>query len=168
MNSPTLHEHGIDADHSDYRAHVCFAEGMIYLYATTDMRELLLTRDYPIFESATSRGYLVPVDDVPNCQRIPVPVKWRTNLSTRVTEESSTTTKRQWSEMLVQRMLERGYVSLPLTATCVNSRDGQLAGHDLRVSLDCSIQVKCDWNGGANGTGNLYIETAERNPTGAH
>lgn len=167
MNS-TLYEHGIDADSSDYRVHVCFGEGMVYLYSTAAMRELLLTNPYRIYESPTSRAYIVPVASVPECQSVPIPNRWLENLSTKVSKSSPTSTKRMWSEMLVRRMFERGHLTLLPTATMETSRAKQLAGHDIRIQLDCTVQVKCDWDGGANGSGNLYIETAECNPNHEH
>jgi hypothetical protein len=173
---PQLVPYGIQNDTSDIRAHVCFGEGAVYVYKTTDGLAAINTGKYqmrPATQSgvnyATAQGYLVPPMDIPNCQAIPLPDAWKTSLARKVTKNDSPRVKGQWAVRVVQELLKSGKIALSATGVDITDKTEQISGGDLFVSANLRMQVKCDWDGGVNGrTGNLYLQVAERNPFGQH
>lgn len=175
-DSAELYEYGITTEQSDYRAHVCFQEGCVYVYPTQEGREVCKSGSYPVVAAkqsgvsyATACGFLVPPEDIKNCQRIQLSPSWVRNLTRCVNRDSDTTTKGYWACRVFQKLLEEGRVAFVQKSVEITDHKGQIAGGDVRVkAAEYVVQVKCDWDGGVNGTGNLFLQTHESNPKKRH
>jgi hypothetical protein len=88
-------------------------------------------------------------------------------------EAADTSDKGRKAVELVAAMIRNGLFPLPYAVGQLDSdpaKDMQINGDDIIVDLGANrvhIQVKCDFRGGdkaLGGTGNLYLQVAERNP----
>lgn len=172
---PKLARYGIQTEQSDYRAHVCFAEGAVYLYETAQGVAACKTGNYPVreayqsgVEGRTALGYLVPPAHIPGCRRVPIPADLEHNVACR--RDESTSAKGRKAVQVVAEMMRMGLISLPMTLTEVNEKRLQLLGIDALTKVEKKLQVKCDFYGGMKpgGSGNLYLQFAERNPRGMY
>jgi len=168
-----LVEYGIYEEKTDYRAHVCFPDGGVYLYRTNDAVDLLSTACYPVKEAhqqgvdfATARGYIVPIPDIPGIRRFEIPGEWLAKLP--VSRDSDTSAKGKAAMQVVKAMLKKGKIAFALNSNEVMDRQLQIEGADIIIDCHIRIQVKCDWMGGLSGSGELYIQTHECNPVGRH
>ena len=59
-------------------------------------------------------------------------------------------------------MLKKNLIPVAFHIQEVTDRTMQISGTDILVSARYKIQVKCDWRVGD--TGNIYLQTQERNP----
>jgi len=167
-----LIEYGIKQEQTDYRCHVCFGEWRIYIYKTADGRKAIESNAYasrsakqPGVDHITALGYAVPVNHIPGIRGVEIPF-WRGHCP--VTKDSSTSEKGRAAVRCIQAMLERGLMPISLGSSEVGNQKMQIQGTDIVIYCQLRIQVKCDWDGGFNGTGNLYIQTHELNPLGRH
>jgi hypothetical protein len=168
-----LQDYGIQTEISDYRAHVCFGEGFVYIYPTACGQEQCVPDKWPVkpgyqqgCKQATSQGYLVPPKAIRNCRRLPIPYDWPTKLG--VSADASTTEKGQWAVEIVKGMLKRALLPLHIGSREIGDQRLQVAGVDLIIDSTIHIQVKCDYDGGVDGTGNLFLQIAECNPHKRH
>lgn len=176
MGERTLVDYGIQVEESDYRAHVCFAVGVVYVFPTQSGKDCVLSGKYPSrtalqrgVKYATAEGYIVPIGDIKNCEAATIPEDVLGGL--RPDRFESTTVKGERAIMAFQEMCARGLISLPLSTTDIKSKEAQIQGKDMIVTSDASIQVKCDYFGGSKklgGTGNLFLQVRECNPLGLH
>lgn len=169
---PKLYEHGIQTENSDIRVHVAPGTRQIFVFQTQAVLNLDLTKyrevtaGQPGVNYKTSRGRLIPPEDIPdirifrdgNCPW------WEV-----FDEKESTSTKGKKAVAVVERMLRAGRFPLWLLYARDSARlEVQRGGTDILLHGMWRIQVKCDFHAGRNangeGTGNLYIETAELNP----
>lgn len=169
LESPRLHEYGIHQEDSDYRVHVCFKEGYFYIYQTKNCIEALNSGSYPRrpgFQSGceyrTSEGYLVPPDDIPGIFRRKIPEILLSRVSCKSTD--STTDKGKKAVEVVKTALQQGGFPVEFLAEEVENRSLQILGLDIVACCKIKIQVKCDYNGGRDASGNLFIQVAEINP----
>jgi hypothetical protein len=171
-----LVDYGIQTEESDYRAHVCFEVGMVFIFPTQNGKAAALSGRYPLRSASqsgvdypTAEGYLVPPQEISNCIGIKIPDDILEALRPEICEETSI--KGEKAIRVFQHMCLRGLVSLPLLASGVRSKEAQIKGKDIVITSDMSVQVKCDYFGGPKelgGTGNLYIQVRECNPFGRH
>lgn len=164
-----LFDYGIQTEESDLRAHVSVVSGIVYVFPTMPAIKLCESGKYtakpawqPGVSYPTARGYVVPWREIPFIVPVnaDVPI-----LKQKFNERDSTTVKGRKATNVVAHLLRCGWFPLmgaiPKEPTTM---EAQVKGIDLIVSGTWKIQVKCDWNAGENGTGNLYLQIAERNP----
>lgn len=171
-----LFEHGIFAENSDIRAHVAPGTRSVYVCRTQLLQDhIRLNPDkYRIVGAGqigvagqTSKGYAVVWSEIPDIRRI----RWDSGRWwERFSQNDSTTTKGKKACGVVGDLLRLGRFPLWYVQPAVDSKVVSLQhkGTDLLLCDQWRIQVKCDWNAGEGGTGNLYIETHERNPLRRH
>jgi hypothetical protein len=160
--------YGIIAEQSDVRAHVCPMARRVYVYATTAAQAMPLTRyrRVPVYINGrlTAEGYLVPPDDIPGCQSFALTLSmWR---AYPIRADMRPSEKGLLALKLVQAGIAAGLIALPLSQEVVRDLEMQIAGTDLLLRASVRLQVKCDFAGGDRahgGTGNLFIQVAERN-----
>lgn len=172
----TLIDYGIMQEKSDYRVHVCFGEGFAYLFKTKDGKEACETakgkgyKPLPAYQpgvrGATAEGFVIRPVNIHGCQRIEIPPDIK--FSTLVYPRASTTEKGDAAVRCAQLMFRRGLLPIELDMAFIEEKDIQILGCDLVVQGKPRIEVKCDYNGGQNGTGNLYLQISERNPLNKH
>ena len=168
-----LHNYGILNEESDYRIHVCFKPGYAYIFRTEAGRFVCASGEFqtrkafqPGVNGATANGYIVPPNKIPGCEQVKIPSDIMNKL--RCAETESTSAKGDKAVLCAMSMLERGLFPLSIKTSFVKEEDIQRKGVDLIVISRTKIEVKCDYNGGTGGTGNLYLQIAERNPLKAH
>lgn len=175
IGEPKLTRHGIHDEVSDYRAHVCFAEGAVYLFETAQGKLTVDTGNYPVreayqkgVEGRTALGYLVPPFHIPGCKRVPIPADVIYEIDCR--RDESTSVKGKKAVRVVARMMQMGYITLPMSLVEIDEKKLQIQGIDAVTKVEKKLQVKCDFYGGTrpDGSGNLYLQFAEHNPNGMH
>jgi len=168
--NPKLHSYGIAEEQSDIRAHVTFPGRRVTVYRTADMVRLIKNKQYrmalaeqPCVTGATGQGYLVPIDDI--CPSRVLPLKgfpWYL-----FDYKKMNLTQRGDAAMKVVMTVIRANI-FPLWLHGEESnKEENVAGIDIVVNAKRRIQVKCDWGAypkAEGGTGNLFVQTAERNP----
>ena len=175
-----LFDYGIQNEQSDIRVHVCPLVQRVYVYPTAEGQRVVESGCWPKrpayqpgVAGPTAEGYCVPPFAIRRCVAVTVrPEAW-TVVDLR--EGESTSEKGAKAVCLVNAMIYNGILPLPYTAASLDadpSKALQIRGDDIIVQLGASsvhIQVKCDFKGGdrtRGGTGNLYLQVAERNPLG--
>jgi hypothetical protein len=166
-----LFAHGIQNEDSDIRAHVGVRARTVFVFRTEEARRLVEGRDQASGRFAgqsgvngpTAFGFPVALSEFHDLRRIEYPgccfwAGW--------TNDLDTSRKGRRAVYVVTSLLSQG--RFPLWIACAESKDRavQIAGTDIVVCCKQRIQVKCDYNAGdAPGcTGNIYLQTAERNP----
>lgn len=173
MISPTqesLYEHGIQTENSDIRAHVAPGTRAIYVFRTQYALDLIASGRYPIkvasqpgVEGITGRGYIVPWHDITDIRRLRFhSVPWWEKFS----DTQSTSEKGKLAVDVVSCLLQRGLFPLWCIAPSDDTEDVsmQIKGTDIVQFGKWRIQGKCDYYAGEGGTGNLFLQIAERNP----
>jgi hypothetical protein len=145
--------------------------GRIFAYQTTVMLEQLLRKQYrlapayqPGVSGATGLGYPVPLIDVFDLREPEWPFErwWE-----RFDVSQLTSRKGAHAVDVVTHILDDGRFPLwGANGENSNDFDIQVSGTDMIVVGKWRIQVKCDYKAGPRpkGTGNLYVQVAERNP----
>lgn len=171
MLNARLFDYGIQDEESDLRAHVSVVAGIVYVFPTKPVLALCCSGKYtpkpawqPGVATPTASGYVIPWRDIPYI----VPVNARPAIEREnFIETESTTVKGRKAVNVVAYLLRCGWFPLMgVVPKEPETLEMQHKGVDLLVSGDWKIQVKCDWHAGEGGTGNLYIQIAERNPRG--
>lgn len=166
-----LVEYGIQTEKSDIRAHVSVAARQVYVFPTKSAVSLCMSGKYksapayqPGIDYPTARGYIVPWRDIPNI----VPLKADPFIAEQnFSKQDSTSVKGQKAANVVEKMIRVGWFSLAVMPIVSEDTNIQRDGIDIIVVGTWRIQVKCDYDAGENGTGNLFLQVAERNPFGA-
>lgn len=168
-----LHKYGIMNEESDYRIHVCFKPGRAYIFRTDAGRFVCESGEFQTRKAyqsgvngATANGYIVPPNKIPGCEGVKIPSDIISKIN--CIETDSTSVKGDKAVLCAMTMLERGLFHISIKTSFINAKDIQRKGVDLIVVSRTKIEVKCDYNGGPGGTGNLYLQIAERNPLGHH
>jgi hypothetical protein len=169
----TMFNFGILQEESDYRVHICFVEGYAYLFKTSAGRDACNSGIFkmrqafqPGVDGATANGYIVPPMKIEGCKRIQIP----TNILQQVNcvEFDKTTAKGNKAVECVRQMFKLGLLPISIETKFIEDKDIQIKGIDIIVIAHTKIEVKCDYKGGVQGTGNLYLQIAERNPLKHH
>jgi len=165
-----LFEYGIQTEASDIRAHVSVVARTIYVFPTENGRAIVASGCYPLRDASqpgvvgrTASGWLVPIADIPDLRRIKFPT-WTGWCEFRDT--LSTTAKGALAVRCVVEMMRTGRFPFWLNAAEDDRRNIQVSGTDIVVFCRKKVQVKCDYRAGEKpvGTGNLFLQKAERNP----
>lgn len=164
------YNHGIHDEQSDYRIHVCFGEGYVYFFRTIDGHNACQSGKFRMVEGrqsgvsfATSTGYVVPPSAIENL-RIKIPDYIMDSLKPNKNDDTSINGRK--AEKCVMAMIQDGHILIPNQPYPVTEKSKQLAGIDIEIYS--RIQVKCDYSGGIDGTGNLFLQISESNPLGKH
>jgi len=178
MAFPTLIQHGIYEDESDWRIHICALIKIAYVFPTQAGKEAIKNTSsiekiawqkgisYP-----TGRGYCIPPNQISDCLQYHIPTHvWN---QYQFEYYDSCGIKGRKAALIAKTMIEQGFIKIPMTHIDIENKDLQIKGYDLIVSpkYGKSIQVKCDYNGGdkkLGGTGNLFLQTHELNPLNIH
>jgi hypothetical protein len=169
-----LCDYGIMQEKSDIRAHVGVVARCVFVYRTREGVALLLSGKYelrpayqPGVEGPTAWGAPVPVSHFKDIRRLRVSgwpqfEGW--------TETLCPTEKGRRAVDVVVSLLARGRFPLWVTTQEDSRQSVQIKGADIVVFANQKIQVKCDYRAGdAPGcSGNLYLQTRERNPKHLH
>lgn len=179
LGEAKLHNFGILSEESDYRVHICIVVGLAYLFPTKSGKDAVESGNYqrvpakqPGVDGITAVGYLVPPTfvDLPGLAEIEIPEDLLTKTRQYLSQFSGpawTRAKGRIAERIGQEMQKRGMFAPFLLDSPVSLED-QLRGIDARGP---TLQFKCDYTGGPEylgGSGNLYLQTKERNPLGLH
>jgi len=173
MNPAELFDYGIQTEQSDIRAHVAVAARRVLVFQTRAILEMLKTKNHkeatatqPGVNFITARGFLIPVGDVPDIRAL--------NFASYTWEAfpghaDTTSAKGKAAVDVVCELLQIGRFPLWIEAKESDKTNLQISGTDIIVYSKQKIQVKCDWFAGKKEwnplcTGNLFIQTAERNP----
>lgn len=163
-----LFEYGIQTEDSDIRAHVSVVARQVYVFPTKAAVALCMSGKYkakpawqPGISYPTAKGYVVPWRDIPNI--VPLRAEWFI-AEQNFCERDSTSVKGQKAANVVEKMIRLGWFPLAVMPIVSDETDIQRKGIDIIVSGTWRIQVKCDYRAGEGGTGNLYLQIAERNP----
>lgn len=176
---PSLVHSGITTEQSDYRIHVGYKMGTVWVFPTDSGRaaveraeQIGITPDYPQDPAVhdgrgpTARGFQIPPSLLDGCQAIPIPPDLLSRYGCSVT--SSTSQKGQSAQDLVFEMFRRGIILLPMIPQVVIDAELQRKGQDMLVTRNATIQIKCDFyacytrkDGYTRG---LFLQTHERNP----
>ena len=175
-----LHDYGIQNEQSDLRAHVCPLVRRVYVYPTAEGRRAIAAGGWtprPAYQAGvtgpTAMGYCVPPFAIRRCVALEVRAEAWEKVAFCDTDDTSEKGKK--AVRFVRDMIRFGVFPLPyVIGECDTdlSRTMQINGDDIVVSVGTNqvhIQVKCDYRGGDDalgGTGNLYLQVAERNPLG--
>lgn len=164
-----LINYGIQTEESDFRAHVCVLSKQVHLFKTENGVKATKKnyRLVPVYTNGilTAKGYLVPPEDL-NTEIVWLPQDWLDEL--QITETDNTTVKGQKAIEIVKRLILQGMCPLELSPKEITEKDIQIKGIDIVVTLNAKIEVKCDYRGGLKengGTGNLFLQIAECNPS---
>ena len=171
IGNTKLVEYGIFNEGSLLRAHVCVLSRVVYVFETRRAVEVIKNGDYKHVlvktgDIVTATGYLVPPGDIPGCNEVYVPVKWWGMVAFKETENTSV--KGNKAVAIVKWLLREGMFPLRVNPKEIKGQELQIKGLDIYVHMKTLIQVKCDYRGGDNGTGNLFIQDTECNPFGKH
>jgi hypothetical protein len=167
---PELFESGIHTENSDIRAHVSVVNRKIYVFRTpmgiAAIERLVpekATASQPGVGGITAQGWKLPWDAIEDI-RIIHPCKWTGWALFR--ETMTTTEKGRLAVQCVQYAMKCGRFPLWVCSDEDDRESVQIKGTDILLFCRKRIQVKCDWRCGERpaGTGNLFLQCAERNP----
>jgi hypothetical protein len=168
-----LVEYGIQNEGSNIRVHVCYVAKYAYEYPTQSGIDAIkneglrrATATQPGVDFITARGVLVPPEAIDHCRWYRIPDEILS--SHRISKSMSTSEKGDKAAHIVADMM-RGN-AMPILCgdgwvIVVRQKQLQFDGVDIRATV--KIQVKLDMRGGHKkfgGTGNLFLQTHERNP----
>ena len=169
-----LFEYGIHTESSHVRAHVSVVNATIYAFPTHRGVEAIL-RERPILRlafqdgvaGATAEGWLVKVEWITDLRRVKF-YSWEGWKDFH--ERLSTRQKGVLAVRCVIEAMKRGRFPFWLDASEDERETVQITGTDILVFCKKRVQVKGDYRGGDSppGTGNLFLQKAERNPLKRH
>lgn len=169
---PELHYYGIIQENSNIRAHVGPVAKCVYVYKTSDMVRAILAKEYhklpayqKNFEGVTGYGPVVPLSEL----NFVIPVMWRSVCWwDNFKEDADTGSKGREAVNVVAQLMRMGRFPFFVIPQEVTDIIMDIKGTDIIVSGKWRIQVKCDWKAGpkevAGCSGNLFVQTHERNP----
>jgi len=171
--TPSLFDSGIHTENSDIRAHVSVAGKTIYVFqtkhgvaameASTNIKEA----SQPGVEGITAKGKAVPWDSIKGLRRLKYHSWPRWD---EFSQQMTTSQKGSLAVSCVTDSMREGRFPFWLDAAEDKRENIQIKGTDIVIFCRKKIQVKCDWHCGERppGTGNIFLQFAERNPLKAH
>jgi hypothetical protein len=173
MSNAILVSHGIFEDESDWRVHVAFGAGVLYLFPTRSARRALEATwlrereaTQPGARGPTAAGFAVPWQTIDGIVELKIP---DSILADHWVEHCEPVEKKGRAAVeVVKEMLRSGRLRLPtrMEHEEIDAWEMQVRGFDLILKRTITLQIKCDYYAGRGGTGNLYLQTRERNPFG--
>jgi len=169
MTTSQLVDYGIETEQSDIRAHVSVVNRSIYVFPTADGVAAVQGAIFPLrpayqpdVEGATAEGWLVPIKRIQNLRRL----SFQTFAWEKFHPTMSTSEKGALAVECVAESMRLGRFPFWVDAQETERREIQIKGTDIIVFCHKRVQVKCDWRCGDQpaGTGNLFLQKAERNP----
>lgn len=170
----TLTEYGIQNENSDVRAHVSVVNKTIYVFRTQAGRDAIKkhqpqerTATQPGAVGATASGWPMPWELIDGIRAVRFSewYSWRL-----FCPELPTSLKGDLAVQCVLAAMRNG--DFPFWVDVEESDDPtiQVQGTDVLIQHGCKVQVKCDYKSGERpfGTGNLFLQRAERNPFKCH
>ena len=166
----SLFEYGIHTEASDIRAHVSVVNRTIYVFQTRLGVEAierenppLRTASQPGVSGITAEGWVVAVTSIPDLRRVKFE-SW--GGWPEFSEHLTTSAKGALAVRCTIEAMKRGRFPFWLDATEDERENVQILGTDILVFCRKRVQVKCDYRCGDRplGTGNLFLQRAERNP----
>jgi len=165
-----LFEYGIQTEKSDIRAHVSVVNRTVYIFRTSlalqaikEFKPVIKPAKQPGVEGVTAEGWLMEVEKIPDLRRARYHSwpHWD-----EFNERLSTSAKGALAVRCVLDCMRHGRFPFWVNASEDDRENVQLKGTDILVFCRKRIQVKCDWKCGDKplGTGNVYLQRAERNP----
>ena len=169
-----LFEYGIMIEKSDIRAHVSVVNRTIYVYKTIEgikaieeYHPKLVTAGQQGVDGITATGWLVKPDQINNMQRL----RYYSWPKWSMFDPNMTTTQKGKLavDCVINAIKLRPFPFFVDTAQ-TDSQHLEISGTDILLWCKRKIQVKCDYYCGEkpNGTGNLFLQKAERNPLKRH
>lgn len=174
---PALFEYGILNEASDIRAHVGVVCRRVFVFETQaalqaierhkEEMKLRTVHQHDVV-GPTAKGYAVKLEWIEGLVTIS-PKSWPGWIDFR--PDATPSVLGQQAVGLVCWILQRG--PFPLFVDCQEDQrhSVQIKGSDIVLYAHKRIQVKCDYRAGPEklgGTGNLFLQTAERNPKKFH
>lgn len=173
---PTLFPHGIQTENSDIRAHVSVVCKRIFVFQTKNAVQVIrdLAPQHPEWTRTakqkgiagiTARGYAVPIEFVQDVRSIAMDPAWSGWGSW--TQDLSTSERGEKAVKCVCGAIKRGLFPFWLDGQEDRRENIQIKGTDIVIFARKKIQVKCDFTAGPKhfgGSGNLFLQTSERNP----
>lgn len=160
--------YGIQNETSDLRVHVCPLVGRVYVYDTQEGTQLISNKKYNLKKVYTNKiltalGVAIPIEDILTLRWVDIPKRWLFDSGLKITKQQSTVEKGKRAEYLVALLVVCGPSFFTLEDIVFANENEQIQGIDIKFP---KLQVKCDFRGGhksLGGTGNLFLQTAERN-----
>lgn len=161
-----LTKYGIFEEKSNIRAHVTHQK--VYVFKTIEVikylnnksDELNLVPAYqPNYDEPTAYGYLIKPDVINDIRQLRF-VSW--SGWKEFDDKWSTTEKGNWAVKCITELIIKGRFPFWIEAKRNNNITIDIEGTDILIVMDQRIQVKCDYP--AYRTGNLFIQTYEKNP----
>ena len=167
-----LNFYGIFQENSYIRAHVGPVAKKVYAYKTSDMIDMILSREFKRKDAGqegvvgvTGYGPIVPIEE---CTFVR-PISWTStkwwewfSIADDLAKRGKTAVK------VISELLRQGRFPLFVIPQEVTDIKMDIDGTDIIISGKWHVQVKCDWKAGPKNitgcTGNLFIQTHERNP----
>ena len=167
--SNELFEYGIHLENSDIRAHVSVINKTIYVFQTKLGIEAIKKYDPPLAKASqpgfigyTGEGWLVKPEWINDLRKIKF-FSWESwsNFDSKL----STSQKGQLAVQCVVDAIKIGIFPFWFDTLEDTRENIQIKGTDIIIFCRKKIQVKCDYRCGEfPGTGNLFLQKAERNP----
>ena len=170
MNNKQLINYGITEEESNFRIHVFPKSNNLYLILTKELKELIKVKNYKIVSVytnniVTAQGYLVPIKDInylPSTLEIPLAQSWN-DIKKQIGKGDLDNSEKGFIAETVAQWSLISFFKIPFDSIKNATKDEQLKGIDFKINAE-TFQVKCDYNGGEKGTGNLFIQINECNP----
>ena len=164
-----LFESGVHTEQSDIRAHVSVVNREIYAFPTINgvraieqHRPRTRPAGQPGVSGITAEGWLVKAEWIEDLRSLKFYSWPHWGL---FHEWMSTSEKGDLAVRCVLDCMRLGRFPFWIDAKEEDRRDIQIKGVDVLVFCQKRVQVKCDWRSGPTpGTGNLFLQKAERNP----
>jgi hypothetical protein len=166
-----LFESGIQTENSDIRAHVSVVGKSIYVFPTVngiaamESCQNIKEAGQPGVAGVTGKGKAVPWQSIAGIRKLQYHSWPRWGEFDRVL---STSQKGKLAVECVIASMKIGRFPFWLDAAEDSRENIQVAGTDIVVFCKKKIQVKCDYYCGDGGTGNIFLQFAERNPLKFH
>jgi hypothetical protein len=170
-----LYKYGIEEEQSDIRAHVSFIGRCVTVFRTADILALVSANAYRETTATqqgvsgpTAKGVLVPIADIePKYILTSDKCPWQKFNA----EKTDLAALGRNAVAVVKAAIKANKFPMWVCGIVETDKEIDIQGTDIVVNARRRIQVKCDWGACPKedgGTGNLFIQTHERNPLKIH
>ena len=163
-----MFKYGIQEEESDLRVHVSVCNATVYCFSPDAAMEAISNhpeiQGRPAYQNgvngATAYGYPMPVKHIKGIKAMKIPQ--HIFMDENFLQSDNTSEKGRKATNIVKEMLKKNLIPFAFNVDEITDRTMQIQGTDILVSAKYRIQIKCDWRIGE--TGNVYLQTHERNP----